>query len=105
MRRSAFFFLTIACALIVTAGGGAAEQSAAPQGKDIWVAILDFGYSDTSGELQNSAAQHRARLEALADGLRRDMARNGRYRIVTPICHPEPCVVGSTPLDELVHRF
>ncbi len=101
MRQAAFFFLISACLVLGAAGGLAAEEAASPQGKQIAVAILDFGYLDTSGESGNSAAEHQARLEALATGLRRDFARSGRYRVVTPVCRPQPCVVGSTPLDEL----
>jgi hypothetical protein len=101
MTRTAFFILTSACLLLHAPVALAAEETAPAQGQEIGVAILDFNYIDTSGESENSAQEHKARLDALAAGLRSDFARSGRYRNVTPACRPAPCVVGSTPLDEL----
>jgi Protein of unknown function (DUF2380) len=101
MRRTAFFFLTSICLLLGAAGVPDAQETPAAQGKQIGVAVLDFGYNDTSGETRDMTADHRKWLAALASGLRTDLARAG-YRMVTPVCRPEPCVVGSTPLDELL---
>ena len=101
MGRTAFFILASACLFLHAPAALAAEEAAPAQGEKINVAILDFNYVDTSGESANSAQEHRARLDALAAGLRSDFVGSGRYRIVTPVCRPEPCVVGSTSLDEL----
>ena len=101
MGRTAFFFLTSIGLLLGAAGVPGAPETPAAQGKQIGVAVLDFGYNDTSGEQKNMTADHRKWLAALASGLRADLTRAG-YRMVTPICDPAPCVVGSTPLDELL---
>lgn len=102
MRRTAFFFLISVSLFLEAAGVAVAQETAALRGKEVGVAILDFSYSDTSGEQKDMTADHRKWLAALASGLRADLARTGAYRIVTPTCRPEPCAVGSTPLDELL---
>jgi hypothetical protein len=86
-----------ASSLCVSAG----QNTAASQGNGDGVAILDFGYLDTSGEAKDMTAEHQKWIQALAEGLRTDLARKGGYRIVTTLCRPEPCTVGSTPLEEL----
>ncbi|MBV9289610.1 MAG: DUF2380 domain-containing protein [Hyphomicrobiales bacterium] len=63
---------------------------------------MDFSYIDTSGEVRDMSAEHRKWLTALAAGLRADLVRDGGFRIVTPVCRPEPCAVGSTPREELL---
>ena len=67
----------------------------------IGVAVLDFSYSDTAGEAQDMTTEHQKWLEALAAGLRKGFERTGAYRVVTPVCHPEPCEVGRTSPDQL----
>ncbi len=101
MRRTALLFMAFVCLFLGKAGIDGAHAKAGTSATDIGVAILDFGYSDTSGETQDLTVEHRARLEALASGLRTDFGRAAGYRIVTPLCRPQPCAVGSTPLDEL----
>lgn len=101
MRRTAFVFLASICLIFGAAGVLGAQETPAAQGKHIGVAVLDFGYNDTSGEARDMTADHRKWLAALASGLRAALTRAG-YRMVTPICNPAPCAVGSTPLDELL---
>jgi Protein of unknown function (DUF2380) len=101
MRRTLFRFATSLCLIIGSGAASAAQDPAVQQGRGIGVAILDFTYADTSGESRDMTAEHAEWLEALAVGLRTSFARDGGYRIVTPVCRPQPCVVGSTPLDEL----
>jgi hypothetical protein len=79
-----------------------ADEHAAPQARGLVVAVLDFGFADTSGEARDQSPEHRARIEGLAAGLKGDLAREGGVRIVNPICRPEPCEVGETPLDEVL---
>jgi Protein of unknown function (DUF2380) len=95
--------LTIGAILILgSVGVSAAQSAAAPPAKQTGVAILDFSYVDTSGEVQDKSAEHQKWLTALAQGLKADLARDGGYRIVTPVCRPDPCAVGSTPPMELL---
>lgn len=66
------------------------------------IAILDFDYTDTSGEVADQSEKHRMLLESFAASLRRDLARGGTYRIVVLACAQQPCSAGrSTPADLL----
>ena len=100
MRRAALPLATGLCFLAFV-GAQRAECAPAAQGNQIGVAVLDFAYSDTAGEAQDMTTELQKWLEALAAGLRKSFERTGAYRVVTPVCHPEPCEVGRTPLDQL----
>ena len=100
MRRAALPLATGFCFLAFV-GALRAQSAPAAQANQIGVAVLDFSYSDTAGEAQDMTTEHQRWLEALAAGLRKGFERTGAYRVVTPVCRPEPCEVGRTPLDQL----
>jgi hypothetical protein len=80
--------------------GPAGAENALPQ--PIPLAIVDFDYSDTSGEVLDQSEKHRTLLETFAASLRRDLARGGKYRIVALPCPRSPCSAGrSNPADLL----
>jgi hypothetical protein len=69
----------------------------------VGLTLVDFEYVDTSGEPVDQAAAHRRRLQTLMAALRRDLAADGRFRLVPVSCGPtsgpdDP----PTPLD--LHR-
>ena len=67
------------------------------------VAVFDFNYVDTSGEERDQRREHAARLAAFMSALKADLAAKGRFRVVVPMCHPEPCSLAAlTPGDVLV---
>ena len=66
------------------------------------LAIVDFVYLDTSGELSDQAAAHRRRLQIFMAGLRRDFAADERFLLVTLSCGPAACN-NDTPVSDL-HR-
>jgi hypothetical protein len=101
MRMGSPLTLTV-CLLLGSAGFAAREDAAQPQGKSVGVAVLDFNYVDTSGELRDMSADHHKWLAALAAGLKTDLAREGGYSIVAPVCRPGPCAFGSTPPEQLM---
>ena len=49
----------------------------------VGVAIEDFQYLDTSGEVADQAGVHEKRLRNFMTALRRDVAAEGRYRLVS----------------------
>jgi Fe-S cluster biogenesis protein NfuA len=101
MRRAALPLATGFCVLLAFVGAERAQSAPASQGNQIGVAVLDFTYADTAGEAQDMTTEHQKWLGSLAAGLRKDFERTGAYRVVTPVCRPEPCEVGRTPLDQL----
>ena len=102
MRRIAGGFSIGVCLALGSVGVAASQTANPPPKREAGVAILEFSYVDTSGEVRDMSAEHRKWLAALAAGLRADLARDGGFRIVTPVCRPEPCAVGSTPPEELL---
>ena len=76
----------------------APARAAGPAREPIPIAVLDLDYVDTSGEAQDQQKEHAARLQRFAEGLRRDLAGSGKYRIVYPACDPASCTAaGSDP--------
>lgn len=89
----------IVAALLVFAGRawpqGPAQQPAAS-------AIVEFDYVDTSGEPRDQSAEHRRRLRAFMQALREDLARSGKYRVVSPTCRGMPCSIANSVPAELI---
>jgi Protein of unknown function (DUF2380) len=67
------------------------------------LAIVDFDYKDTSGEPADQSAQHQARLAAFMRSLHADLARSGKYALVSLTCQPDPCSITRTPPEELLN--
>jgi hypothetical protein len=79
--------------LLVAARAGALEP--------VSIAVLDFDYSDTSGEPQDQTAAHRARLEEFSALIRSALAGSGAYRVVAAACPAAPCSAKNYAPDEL----
>jgi hypothetical protein len=65
--------------------------TASPAAQQAPIAIVDFFYTDSSGEVQNQTAKHEALMQAFMASLRRDLASSQKYRVVSLTCQPEPC--------------
>ena len=85
-----------AVAVMSFAPGG--SPAAAP----IAVAVADFDYFDTSGEVIDQSAQHRARVASFANLLRDNLATQGHYRVVSIECRDPPCTATSMSQDVFV---
>lgn len=57
----------------------------------IAVAVADFDYFDTSGEVADQSAEHQARVASFANLLRENLAALGDYRVVPIECQNPPC--------------
>jgi len=68
------------------------------------IAVLDFDYIDTSGEVRDQRQEHAARLQRFANALRNDLAQTGKFRIVSPQCGAAPCAADSLEPAELAAR-
>lgn len=78
-----------------------AHAGDSPRLKPSRLAITDFAYVDTSGEARDQRAEHDARLDRFMQALRHDFARAG-FSLVTPTCHPAPCMEGREPIQDVV---
>jgi hypothetical protein len=99
MRHSFLRLLALCLSLAPPCGQPA---TGAEQAQGAVIAVIDFGYSDTSGEPRDQRKEHETQLAAFMNGLRRDLGRAGSFRVVEPTCRPEPCSPSSTPLPNLL---
>ena len=89
-RLLAMAALTL-CAIAATSSPSTRSLAAAP----IAVAVADFDYFDTSGEVADQSAEHRARVASFANLLRENLAALGDYRVVPIECPDRPCTATS----------
>jgi hypothetical protein len=97
--------LLLAAGLLCGAALAVASPAAAADGapSPVPIAVLDLVYVDTSGEPRDQTQEHAARIRRFTDALRSDLARSGKFRVVTPQCGSAPCSA-SGEVAELVAR-
>jgi hypothetical protein len=86
----------LVAALIEGSAGWAAEP--------VPVAITEFDYVDTSGEVQDQTAKHKALIAAFTDALRTDLGQSTKFRVVSLLCDGQPCSVRGTDPSDLLPR-
>ena len=86
------------CAFAAFSFPPGASRAAAP----IAVAVADFDYFDTSGEVADQSAEHRARVASFATLLRDHVSAQGDYRLVPIECRDPPCTATSMSQDVFV---
>jgi Protein of unknown function (DUF2380) len=101
MKPSKRFGMT-AVALWALALAGSARAEDAPASSRVPIAVIDFDYRDTSGETTDQSVEHRARMSALMDKLRSDIAARPEFRLVALPCKDPPCTAGNTPAPVLI---
>ena len=95
-RSSAALTLLFALAALALQSGG--SQAAAP----LAVAVADFDYFDTSGEVTNQSKEHEARVASFAQLLRDNLAAGSDYRVVPIECPDRPCTATSMSQDVFI---
>ena len=98
LRSRASVVLTMLCAVTALSLQSGGSPAAAP----IAVAVADFDYFDTSGEVVDQSAEHRARVASFAKLLRDNLAAQGDYRVVTIECPDHPCTATSMSQDVFI---
>ena len=98
LRGVASAVLTALCAFAALPFLSDGSPAAAP----IAVAVADFDYFDTSGEVADQSAEHRARVASFANLLRDNVAAQGDYRVVTIECRDPPCTATSLSQDVFI---
>jgi hypothetical protein len=66
------------------------------------VAVADFGYEDTSGEVKDQDAAHAARLHALQATIERALTETGRFKAEKLMCNQPVCSADSLDQREMV---
>jgi hypothetical protein len=98
--RHLLLSMLAACLWLVPSCGRAEDGGEKAQSTAI--AVIDFDYVDTSGEARDQRKEHEARLGAFMGALRNHLWQGAKFRVVTPICRPEPCsLTGATVPNRL----
>jgi hypothetical protein len=76
--------------------GGSAIRAAEPTS----IALAEFDYIDSSGEMRDQTQKHAELIADFMQALRSDVGQSGKFRIVPLLCDGQPCTVrGSNPSD------
>jgi len=94
-RWGALSLRSAAGAVLCTVAALSFQSGASPAATPIAVAVADFDYFDTSGEVMDQSAEHRTRVASFAKLLRDDLAAQGDYRVVPIECRDPPCTATS----------
>jgi hypothetical protein len=95
LRSRACAMLSAVAMLVFLPVGSSAAQPIA-------VAVADFDYFDTSGEVADQSAEHQARVASFANLLRENLAALGDYRVVSIECQSRPCTATSMSQDVFI---
>ena len=89
---------------VVIAAIGAATALAFPiklSAAPLTTAVADFDYIDTSGEVKDQRAEHRARVAQFAELLRAKLGAEDGFRVIPIECAEPPC----TPINMQPEKF
>lgn len=66
------------------------------------IAVFDFNYIDTSGEVRDQRSEHAARLDRFMSALKGDLAAQPKFRVVVPVCGAEPCSLAQSTQSDIL---
>ena len=93
--KAALTILFAAAALSLQANLGA---SAAP----LTIAVADFDYKDTSGEVRDQSAEHKARVAHFAELVRENLSAQGDTSVLQFECPQHPCTPIRMGADDFI---
>jgi hypothetical protein len=77
---------------------GSASMAAADE---VALAVADFDYVDSSGEVRNQSTEHAGRLQDFARLIRDELSASGKYQVVPLDCPQPPCSAGAMDAESL----
>lgn len=80
------------------------KQEESKQALPPGLAVAEMDYVDTSGEVIDQGADHRRRLRAFEESLRRDLTATGKLRNVVLDCPPNACSIGDMTVSQLIGK-
>lgn len=93
--RAAFAAIGVAAALSFPMR---AALSAAP----LTIAVADFDYVDSSGEVKDQSADHKARVAQFVELVRASLSAQGDFRVLSIECTQPPCTPVNMRPDDFV---
>ncbi len=91
----------VAIAAIGAAAALSLPMSRALAATPLTVAVADFDFVDTSGEVRDQSAEHKARVAHFAELVRADLGAQANYRVLPLECGESPC----TPINMRPDNF
>ncbi|MGK6314269.1 DUF2380 domain-containing protein [Neorhizobium sp. DT-125] len=85
--------------LAVAAAGTSSGLAGAAE--PMTLAITDFDFRDTSGEVKDQSAEHAKRLKALGTTLQESLSASRRMNVVPLTCGAGKCTAGTAGLETL----
>ena len=95
MRAAGSFAVRLLLAVLI---GGSAIRAAEPTS----IALAEFDYIDSSGEMQDQTQKHAALIADFMQALRSDVGQSGKFRIVPLLCDGHPCTVRGSNASDLM---
>jgi Protein of unknown function (DUF2380) len=68
----------------------------------LMITVADFDYKDTSGEVRDQSAEHKARVAHFAELVREDLSAKGEYRVLPFDCPQHPCTPIRMGSDDFI---
>ena len=91
----------VACAALAVAATLSFPGPALPAAPPT-VAVADFDYVDTSGEVRDQSAEHKARVAHFAEQVRASVAAQGDFRAMPLACAEPPCTPVNMQPDNFI---
>jgi hypothetical protein len=91
--------------VVVIAAIGAAAALSCPirlSAAPLTVAVADFDYADSSGEVKDQSAEHRARVAHFAELIRANLGAQGDTRVLPLECAEPPCTPINMRPDDFI---
>ena len=91
--------------VVVIAAIGAAAALSCPMrlsAAPLTVAVADFDYADSSGEVKDQSAEHRARVAHFAELIRANLGAQGDTRVLPLECAEPPCTPINMRPDDFI---
>ncbi len=92
--KAAVAAMCVAVAMSLPAGPGLSAP--------LTIAVADFDYVDTSGEVKDQRAEHRSRVAQFAELVRENLGAGGDYRVLPLDCPEHPCTPVSMHPDDFI---
>jgi hypothetical protein len=98
MRQRVRIKAVVAGVVVVLSLALAPGLSATP----LTIAVADFDYKDTSGEVRDQSAEHKARVAHFAELVRENLSAQGDTSVLPFDCPQHPCTPISMGSDDFI---
>jgi hypothetical protein len=91
-----------ALAFLFAAAAVSLQPSRGTLAAPLTITVADFDYKDTSGEVRDQSAEHKARVAHFAELVRENLSVKGDYRVLPFDCPQHPCTPIRMGSDDFI---